>query len=105
MEEIMKTTIALLLALSLTGCAQMFTAKTKASYVSPDGTQILYESDKEQQGFAFEYDPVTKKITVKTDKSGTLESVVAATLQMQLETLKMIQALTAGARAGATSAS
>lgn len=81
--------------LTLTGCAQMFTAKTKASYIKPDGTTIMYESDKEQIGLEARVDPKTGAIEIKVDKAGTQEAVIAAVLQVQVKMLDMIQQLQA----------
>jgi hypothetical protein len=82
---------------ALSGCAQMFTAKTKASYkvTSPTGvvTEALYESDKEQVGFDAEIDPTTGKVHVKADKSGTLESVVAAIAAQQAQIGKLFETI------------
>jgi len=85
----------LVIAAFLTGCAQMFTAKTVASYVTPDGRMIHYESDKEQIGLEAVYtDKDGKTVSIKVDRAGTQESVIAATLQMQMQLLQMIQQLT-----------
>ena len=97
-----KARYRLVLALALTGCAQGFTAKTSVSVsVSPDGScQATYTSDKEQVGLEAE----VCGGKVKVDKSGTLESVVAATAASQAELIKMLNKLTdlipAAAKAG-----
>ena len=69
----------------------MFTAKTTVSVsVSPDGTcNATYSSDKEQLGLEAE----VCGGRVKVDKSGTLESVVAATLAAQTLLLNRLEAL------------
>ena len=93
--------ILMLLALEM-GCAQMFTAKTAVTVsVSPDGTcTATYSSDKEQSGLEAE----VCGGKVKVDRSGTLESVVAAVAQTQLFILKQIEGLAAkGAAVGAGS--
>ena len=84
--------------LSITGCAQMFTAKTTVHYERhPDGTIVAdYSSDKEQQGLEAH---LGTSPSIKVDKSGTLESVVAATLATQLELLKMLKELAAASAA------
>jgi hypothetical protein len=106
MEEIMITTIALLLALSLTGCAQMFTAKTTVHYEErrPDGTVIIadYSSDKDQQELKAH---LGANPSIETGKASQPEGLAAATLAAQIKWLDFIEKLTAGARAGATSGS
>jgi hypothetical protein len=82
-------------ALTFAGCAQMFTAKTRATYTSPDGKQILYESDKEQVGLEAHVNPETGEIHIKVDKASTPEAVIAAVLQVQTRMLDMIQQLQA----------
>ena len=75
----------LALMLAATGCgARYFSAQTQVDVmVSPDGTcHASYSSEKEQQGL----EASVCGGSVKVDKSGTLESVVAASLQ---STLKM----------------
>lgn len=96
--------LVLAIGLSMTGCAQMFTAKTKASWSkAPDGTlTIYYESDKEQVGLDAEVDPSTGKFHVKVDKASTQDSVVAATLQMQGKWLDLVQSLAAASKTAAT---
>lgn len=88
----------LLVMFALAGCAQMFTAKTSARYViHPDGTrEVFYESNKEQVGLDASVDK-NGLIHVKVDKAGTQESVIAATLALQLQVLKLIEALSAKA--------
>lgn len=89
---------AIVLAAALVaGCARMFTAKTVASYETPDGKKISYESDKEQTGLDVEYEVDAqgrvKKIRLKVDKSGTQESVVAAALLQQSHLLDVLTAI------------
>lgn len=74
--------------LSIAGCAQMFTAKTKVAVETPD-CKAWYESDKDQQGL--EGEVCGGKIRV--DKSGTPEAVIAAVLQVQLNLLQRLDAL------------
>ncbi len=83
--------VALAVALSLTGCASMFAAKTTLHYEKkPDGSVIAdWESGKEQIGL--DADALTGKI--KVDKSGTQEAVIAASLATQVELLKLMQQL------------
>lgn len=104
----MKTTLlAILLAIALsTGCAQMFTAKTVATYESPDGKKIAYESNKEQIGLEASWEEGNTRVHIKVDKSGTQESVVAATLLIQQKWLDLVdrlsqQAATKGMAGGA----
>lgn len=93
---------------ALVGCgAQNYTAKTSVHVrTSSDGTcEAEYASDKEQQGLKAEV--CGGKIEV--DKSGTLESVVAAQAASTAALIKILETLTtmipAGARAGALSGS
>ena len=81
--------LAMVAILSLNGCAQMFTAKTKARYeIRPDGTKIVeYESDKEQVGLDARFGDVR----VKVDKSSTQDEVIAAVLSMQSQVLQLIR--------------
>jgi hypothetical protein len=84
--------IGLTLAL-LTGCAQMFTAKTNVQItVSPDGTcTAQYTSDKEQVGL----EASVCGGSVKVDKAGTQDAVIAAVLQMQTQILGMVKEMQA----------
>jgi hypothetical protein len=93
----MKVLIVLMLA--LTGCAQMFTSKTNVTVeVLPDKTcRATYSSDKEQLGL----EASICGGTVKVDKSGTLESVVASSLALQMKVVDLIQTLTAAAKTAA----
>lgn len=89
--------------LLLTGCAQMFTAKTTASYrLHPDGTkEIIYSSDKEQVGLDVDFEEDAKgnikKIRIRVDKSGTQESVIAASMAIQQQALKLAETAVQGA--------
>ena len=92
----------------MVGCgAQNYTAKTSVHVMkSPDGTcQADYSSDKEQQGLEAE----VCGGKVRVDKSGTLESVVAAQAASTAALIKILETLTAlipaGANAGALSGS
>lgn len=93
--------------ITLGGCAQAFTAKTNVSLtVSKDGTcTATYSSDKEQTGL--EASVCGGKVSV--DKSGTLESVVAATAVSQAMMLQILNKLTdlipAAAKGGALAGS
>jgi len=71
------------------GCAQMFTAKTSVQIqVSPDGTcTAAYSSDKEQVGL----EASVCGGSVKVDKSGTHDAVIAAVLSMQGQLLQMVR--------------
>jgi hypothetical protein len=88
--------IVVFLAFNGYGCAQMFTAKTKARYeIRPDGTKIVeYESDKEQVGLDAKFGDVR----VKVDKASTQEEVIAAVLGMQSQILGMIKELAAAGK-------
>jgi len=108
----MKTFFELLaLALVLfivSGCggASNYSASTKASYITPDGKAISYESNKELTGLDVEYEVDTdgrvKRIHIKVDKAGTQEAVVAAAIQQSLATTKIIESLVPLIKAAAT---
>ena len=95
----LKSVIVYLVAFLLSGCAQSFTAKTKASY-TPGGA-ITYESDKEQVGLDVVYEVdengKVKTIRIKVDKSGTPEAVTAAALAAQLKALTILESAMKGA--------
>lgn len=101
----MKVLIAISLALVLSGCAQMFTAKTEVTIerIAKDGSicRGTYKSDKEQIGLEGE----VCGGHIKVDKSGTMAEVVQATRDMQAALLLFIQSQVNAARAGATAAS
>ena len=89
---------ALLAALMvLNGCAKMFACTTDVTYiVRPDKTvEGSYSSCKEQTGFRADIDPSTGKARIESDKSSTQESIVAASLQMQLTLMRMLEQLLA----------
>ena len=78
--------------LFLTSCGySMFAGKTKAIYITPDGTRIEYESDKEQQNLHFKKTATT--VEVSTDKAGAQESAVAAALQSQAALMDVLREL------------
>ena len=89
----------------LTGCARMFTATTEASYIVrlPDGTvkEVRYKSDKEQIGLDAAFDGVT----VKVDKSSTQDAVIAATLQLQAQMLRLLESIAPAASKAAAAGS
>lgn len=86
--------VLLAVVLSMTaGCAQMFTAKTKATWTEPNGKSITYESDKEQIGLDATFNPNTGAFHIKVDKSGTQEAVIAAVLQTQAQMLSILEKL------------
>jgi ABC-type glycerol-3-phosphate transport system substrate-binding protein len=92
----------LLAAILMSGCAQMFTAKTTATYrILPDGTkEISYSSDKEQVGLKVNLEESAGKVQslkISVDKASTQEEIIAATLQNQSELLKLIQMLATSA--------
>ena len=95
------------LALILSGCgAGFYSGNTKASYLTPDGKQISYESNKELTGLDVEYevyaDGRLKKIHIKVDKAGTQDAVIAASLQQSLATTKLVESLVPLIKAAAT---
>lgn len=100
MRRNLRLGVACLVILLLTGCAQMFTAKTTVSVeTGPDGRCIAsYTSDKQQEGL----EASICGGAIKTAQSGTLESVVAASLQTQALLLQMLQQL--ATKAGALGA-
>lgn len=95
----------------LSGCAQMFSQRTRASYMTtyPDGrrTEVNWDSDQEQNGLNAKFDE--HGASIKVEKAGTLESVVAATLQSNLMMQELLQklsdAIPAAAKAGALAGS
>jgi hypothetical protein len=96
-------TIVLVAGLSMSGCAQMFTSKTMARYVTPDGRIIEYQSDKEQVGLLATYeDEFGRKVHISVEKSGTPEAVIQSVLQLNLKYLSVIEAVAGAAAAGAT---
>jgi len=98
-DVIMVLGLGLLLA-AAPGCgANYFSAKTAVTIsVATDGTcTATYTSDKEQMGLEAE----VCGGRVKVDKSGTLESVVAASLGATLKMQEMLQGLLQNAAAAA----
>jgi len=91
------SSIIVLAAFLLSGCAQMFTASTKASYTSPDGRILTYESNKDFQGIDVYFKDGDKEVKIRVDKSGTPEAVTAAALEAQI---KMIDLLGSQLKAG-----
>ena len=71
----------------------MFACKTEANFrYLPDGTrEVNYKSCKEQIGLDAEFDDKGSPKHVKVDKSGTQESVIAATTAVYLKLLEIIQ--------------
>ena len=108
MKDLLKAAgLALLLAAS-PGCgANYFSAKTTVAVSTmPDGTcTASYSSDKDQQGL----EASVCGGSIKVDKSGTLESAVAAsmqaTLKMQDLLAQLLQMVPAAAKMAATSGS
>lgn len=89
--------------LSIAGCAALMTSKTEVEveYLADGTCRARYRSDKEQQG-------ITAAVcggSLTVDKSGTLESVVAATAQTQAAIARIIEQLAAAAKAGALAGS
>lgn len=95
----------LCLLLSLAGCAQMFTSKTTVHVEVTDGAVVCkadYTSGKEQEDLV----ATICGGTIKTAKSGTLESVVAGVSALQNKLADTLGKLTdAAAKAGALSGS
>lgn len=83
----------LVLFLSLTGCARWMTSRTEVHFnvVTKDGTTCSgeYVSDKEQQGLEAQLCGGTMKV----DRSGTLEQVVAKTAELQATLGRIIEQL------------
>jgi membrane-anchored protein YejM (alkaline phosphatase superfamily) len=86
-----------ILLLLCSGCVDMFTAKTQATYtISPDGKTISYISNKEQQGLKLHLEEVNGKPTVvdiSVDKADTQQEAIAAALQTQLGLQQIIKGL------------
>ena len=73
-----------------------YAASTTASYKTPDGTVVEYESNKEHEGVVVEIKDVdgkAKSITIKVEQAGTSEAAVAAALQTNLKLTEMLQKL------------
>jgi len=91
----MKTTVWLALALAalmfVYGCANMFSAKTTVHVEkTADGAcKADYSSSKEQEGL----EASMCGGDIKTAKSGTLESAVAAALQLNLTMSRILEQL------------
>ena len=82
--------MALLLAicLSINGCGySMFAASTKATYETPDGRRVTYESNKEQVGLKVSYevnaDGSVKAVHLSVDRASAQEQSYAALAKMQ----------------------
>jgi len=109
--RVVRTIAYCLLPIALFGCAQMFSQRTKASYVTsyPDGrkTEVSWDSDQEQTGLNAKFD--ANGATIKVERAGTMEQVVAATLQSNLLMQQLLQKLSefipAAAKAGALAGS
>lgn len=97
----MKSCLNILLAALLfaTGCGVgHYSASTTATYqISPDGTKLVsYTSNKEQQGLDVELkeeDGKIKLVRIHVDKSGTMESIVAAIAAQQAQIGKLFETL------------
>ena len=86
------------LVLLLSGCGySFFSAKTVATYETPDGKKISYESDKEQVGLDATYElyenGAVKAVRIKVDRAGSQEAVLAAMMQMQASMAALFQKL------------
>jgi hypothetical protein len=84
------------------GCARMFACTTDASFeVTTDPAtnyitkKITYSTCKEQIGLEAEFTPDGNPKSVKVDKSGTQEAVIAATSAANLKLLGMLEKLQA----------
>lgn len=80
----------LVLSAFLSGCAWWNMARTTVSLPAPyskDGKMITYTSDKEQINFDVKYEGDgkggVKSVRIKTDKSGTSEAALEATMAQQ----------------------
>ena len=102
----MRKYVLLISVLFLSGCAQFFTAKTTASYKLPNGPEISYSSDKEQTGLdatiSLDETGKLKGFRIRVDKSSTQEEVINATLQMQLQLMKLLETAVNLGKAAAT---
>ena len=95
--------VALAFLLSISGCGVgQFTAKTVATYETPDGKKISYESNKEQIGLEATFDPKTGMFHIKVDKAGTPEASIAAALENSKEALGLARDAMAIGKAVAT---
>lgn len=87
---------AIAILLSIAGCG-LNTSRTTASYVTPDGKQINYDSDKEHTGLDAIYelypDGKVKSVHIKVDKAGTSELAIQAGMARDILTSKLIEAL------------
>lgn len=90
-----KSTILLLLcALLLAGCGvSQFSGSTKATWTTPDGKTISYESNKDTVGLDATFDPITGKFHIKVDKAGTSEAAIAAAAEAMKANANVMQEL------------
>lgn len=91
-------TIAILLIAFLgSGCgAGFFSASTTATYTGPDGKQISYTSNKEQQGLDLELHETAGKVDslkVHVDKASTTEQAILAAAAAQLKMMEIFEKL------------
>lgn len=84
--------LALALAFS-SSCTQAYTAKTKASWTTPNGVTINYESDKEEIGLVADFDVNTGKAHVSVDKASTSEAAIQAAIAQSQAWAAIFQAL------------
>lgn len=81
------------LLLSINGCASMYLGETTATFETPGGLKGSYKSNKNQQDFSATAtvgpDGKITGVEIKTSAS-TPEAAIAAALQAQTETLKMV---------------
>lgn len=74
-----------LFILLLSGCgAKFFSAETIATYKAPNGTEIKYQSTKEQQNLKFNFDPKSGEIRLSVEHSNTQDAAINAAIQNQL---------------------
>lgn len=93
---------AIILAVFLSGCAQMFSSKTMVTYTGSDGKQVLYESTKQQEGLDVSFEEVAgkpTKVIVHVDKASTPEEIVKAALQANLGMQDILKQLIAAGMA------
>lgn len=95
--DLLIAALLLLLLAFESGCANMFSAKTIATYeITSDGKMIRYESSKEQQGLDLdltEDNGQVKVVRIHVDRASTAEAAMAAALQVQLQILKILETL------------
>ena len=81
----------------MSGCGvAKYSASTTASYKTPDGIEVFYESNKDAEGVIVEIKEVegkAKTITIKVEKAGTSDAAIAAALNAQLKLAEVLEKL------------